>query len=638
MLVLANAFPGGVAAQGAPDRLVSLERALTDAQDSLQRGAVDVAERQYRDALVDGWLLLGELHSLARSWPEARDAFQEASRLSPQDRGAQRELAGILVSAGDAARAVAILAPLAANDVGDGETRRQLANALAASGQLEAAGRALDEASALASDDSELCYLLATDNLWLKRVEAAERLFTRLLEARPIPETRVLIGRTYRDVGDFEHARALLREALVENPSVRHAHYYLGTMILGDPRAGADRLDQAIAEFKAELALDRQDAVANDQLGVALLDAKRPAEALPALETAARTEERWTYLFHLGRCQLELDRPADAAATLERALADAREVNATEDELSGVRYRLGSALRKLGREQEAAPLLAAAARTSARSLVGGTAGAASSAVPLVEMSPLARLSQPQRRELLRFVGAGLARAYLNLGVMQVQRGRFADAAQLLEKAAALDSERPEVQRALGLAYFNARQYQAALAPLTRALAAQPGDARLARMLAMTALSSGNYVQAAGLLEKDAALEQDPALQYAYGVALVHTGRAREALEVCSRLLKQRGDSPELSVLVGQAEAQLGDYQAALEALTRALRQNSDVPEANATLGFVYSKQGRLLEAAAALRAAIASNPGDEGARQSLAAVLSRLQGTGRSPTHAAMSH
>ena len=56
------------------------------------------------------------------------------------------------------------------------------------------------------------------------------------------------------------------------------------------------------------------------------------------------------------------------------------------------------------------------------------------------------------------MSAALARAYLNLGVMQAQAERFARAAEMFEKAAAVDPDFPQVQSSLGVAYFNARQF------------------------------------------------------------------------------------------------------------------------------------------------------------------------------------
>ncbi|PYQ93901.1 MAG: hypothetical protein DMF97_19225, partial [Acidobacteria bacterium] len=55
----------------------------------------------------------------------------------------------------------------------------------------------------------------------------------------------------------------------------------------------------------------------------------------------------------------------------------------------------------------------------------------------------------ERLEIRRRVTAALARAYLNLGIMQAQTGRFVRAAELLEEAAHVDAGFPQVQYSLG---------------------------------------------------------------------------------------------------------------------------------------------------------------------------------------------
>src|SRR6185295_11074280 len=84
-----------------------------------------------------------------------------------------------------------------------------------------------------------------------KEPERAKTLFAEVLAARPGPQTRVLIGRTWRDAGDYERARAELQEALREDPRVVRAHYYLGVVALQEGRRAG--VDDAISEFQAEL-------------------------------------------------------------------------------------------------------------------------------------------------------------------------------------------------------------------------------------------------------------------------------------------------------------------------------------------------------------------------------------------------
>ena len=632
-LVLLNG-PSPAGATGAvADAAGTVERAMAAAENSLREGEFQAAESHYRDALREGWLLKGTLARVQGKPLEARDAFQRASTSAVENRFALQALALAHLQLGETAPAVESLRRLAHLKPGDVQTRRLLAQALAASGHPDESVRELEAARALAPGDAELSFALAGGYLRAKRVEEAARLFDRIALERPIPQTRVLIGRTYRDFGEYDRARAELRIALKQDPRVRRAHYYLGNVTVAEKgRAG---LEEAVPEFQAELRLAPQDLLANLELGMALVDTQRSEEALPALEVAARSEPpQARTLYYLGRAQLGVGRPAEATASLRQALALLQRDGATVGQLRVVHNQLGQALRSLGDGQDARVHFAEAERLSAQGSetsredlarqMAGTpdpeAGAAQG-VPMIEASPLAALPAPELLALERRVTEALARTHLNLGVMQAQRGRFAAAAEQLERAAEVDPDFPQVQQSLGIAYFNARQFDKATGPLARSLAANANDAGVRRMLAMAWLNCQAYGKAAELLRDDPERGSNPPLQFAYGLALAKSGQAARAEEVFSKLLSTHGDSAELSVLLGKAYAQMGDFDAAVEYLHKALRARADAAEANGALGVIFLKQGKLAEAEAALRAELRGHPSDLQSQQNLAYVL-----------------
>jgi tetratricopeptide (TPR) repeat protein len=502
----------GLAAGSSATPLDALERAVAAAEARLQAGDSAGAEARYADVLFQGWLLAAALE-----------------RTEPRPEAALQALRNAASFAG-----------------GEAASLRLLAKELAAAGQVEEAVGTLERAASAAPGDPELTFVLATDCLWLKRTDAAERLFARLLELRPIAETHVLIGHAYRDAAEYSRAREALRAALEQDPSARRAHYYLGTVILADPGSGPERLEAAIREFEAELKLAPEDALSWDQLGLALLEAGRHAEALGAARKAAGLEARALYVYHLGRCQLALDQASEAVASSRRALELATEQGAGEPELERMHYQLGLALRQTGARDEAAAQLAESRRIAARWTEAPRQAPASAEGSTAQAdSPLAKIPQGERAELKRRALAALAGAYLNLGVMQAQREAFDRAIELLEQAARLDATSPQVQYALGIACFGAKQFDRATGPLSVALAANPGDARLKRTLAMAWLDTGMYAKAAELLSQDPERETDPSVRFAYGLALAHTGREAEAEVVFRKLLAEQGESPEL---------------------------------------------------------------------------------------------
>jgi tetratricopeptide (TPR) repeat protein len=524
---------------------------MAGAEMSLQQADLRTAEGLFREAVFQGWLLVGALESVERRAPEARHAIADAALFATGDRDGGHALAAAHLRLGEPARAVEILEGLAAQDPRDGETRRLLGRALAAAGQRERAEAALAEAARLASTDPELAFHVAADFLWLKKPAQAEPLFARVLAARPIPQTRVLVARAYRDSGEYDRARAALEAALAQDPRVRRAHYYLGMVALADPRTGPERLEKAMQEFRAELALAPGDPAASDQLGLALLESERAADALPALEAAVRGEERSLHYLHLGRALLALGRTAESAAASRRALELALEHGGRESDIGRIHYQLGLALRRMGATQEATQHLAEAQRRA------GADPANDSGDP----GPLAEIPLAQRQALKRRARAAVARAFFNLGVIQVQdtrpmeaKERFARAAAFFERAAAIDPDFPQLSSSLGVAYFNARMFEEATVPLERAVAASPEDAGLKRLLATSWINTAAWDKAAALLADDPGRAADASLQFAYGLALLRGGRAAEAAPILEALLAADPQSAELDALVREAHA------------------------------------------------------------------------------------
>jgi Flp pilus assembly protein TadD len=586
--------------ESAADPAAPLDLAIAAAEGSLAKGEFPAAEDHYHAALFQGWLLKGSLEGFDHRLPEARQALEQATTYAPQDAAERRSLATAFVQVGDADAAVALLTPLAARDPRDAETRLLLAKSLTVVGQYDQAVAKLDEASASVADDPKMAFLLGVEYLWLKRPEPAERLFAQVVRARPIPQSHILIGRAYRDAGEYGRARDELRAALAQDPGVRRAHYYLGMVALADANTGPKRLALARVEFEEELKLEPQDPLANDQLGEVLIEAGRPAEALPFLETAVRVDPRAAYACSLGRNQLALDRPAEAAGTLRRALDLAATQAAPDSDVQKIHYLLGLALRKLGQTEEAATHLAEARRLSAAAEGGSEASPAARATRwATEGSPLAALSPAARAEILGRAVGGLARAYLNLGVLRAQspapaesRQRFAQAAALFASAADLDPDFPKVQLSLGIARFNARQFHEAVAPLERALAAAPDDPGLRSMLATSLLNTEAWGRAAELLRSDPERDTNPTLQSGYALALVRSGRGAEAESVLSELVAQRGESAELRLLLGQALLAQGKADDAVPQLQAAARLAPEDPRPHDELGHAYEKLGR----------------------------------------------
>lgn len=616
----------------------AVDRWMGEAETALRQGESQLAESLYRSALLEGWLLLGDLAVAEGDLVEARNAYRTASEVAVERKRPLTALALVDLRAGQSVEAIATSRDLLSRDPFDVPTRRLLAQALVSAGLIREAVQELSEVVEDHPEDLETAFSLASGLLRLEDVEAADTHFERLAEGRPIPQTHVLIGRTYRDFKHYERARRSLERALALDSKTRRAHYYLGTVTLLED--GKARLDEAIAHFEHELELAPDDPLCNLFLGMALVEGRRWEEALAPLDIAAGASDSRTDALHFrGRALFGLERFDEAIVPLGRALEliegnPERLRTADPSQLEGLHYQRAQALRRLGREDEARHHFDAAkaaaenlAQTSRERLSrylddaltrddtpGGFA-------PMLEVPAVARLEPAARGSLRTALTRHLARAYLNLGIQQVQKQRFARAVGLFEGTVTLAPDFPQAQRSLAIARFNAGQLAEAIDPLEQALGERRADTDLRRMLALAKLEVSAYGEAAELLRADPARDRDPSLQYTYGMALVRSGQTAEARDIFDRLMAENTEWPELQVLLGQANAQDGNFEAALAALDKALELDPTVAEAHGTLGVIHLRRGELEKAEEALWAELDGHPGDRRARYHLATVL-----------------
>jgi tetratricopeptide (TPR) repeat protein len=623
--------PVGLEALTAP-----LSRSMAAAEGSLVQQEKQRAESHFRAALLEGWMLQGALEAAEGNRAAARRAFERAATAAVETRRPNTALALLDLNDGATDSAIALLRSVVVRHPQSGSARRLLAQALVAADRPKEAVQELAEGFAARPDDLETAFALASGYLRLEKDDEAERVFAHIAAERPIPQTWILIGRTYRDFRAFDRARDALETALRLDPGVQRAHYYLGMLALH--AEGAFALPEALEQFRQELERFPRDPLTNLYYGMALAETRSFETAIPALEIALEwPPTRLDALRFLGRCHAALDRPAKALDFLRQALTLARGRGARTRQLSGILYQLGQLSQRLGATEEAEGYLAEAGRLSAQlvedqrekltDFLQDTVDLEANpwdVQPSVDVRRIQGLDPPERQALRHTVETALTRATFNLGVLKAQSGSFSQAADRFADAAEIDPDFPQLATSLGVAAFNAQRYDQAAEALRRALEQDPANADLRRMLAFSWLNLEAYAQAAELLADDPRRTTDPSIQYAYALSLVRSGRAdlaEQAEAVFQRLLAEHEDWPELHVLLGQAHAQDGDFDRAVAALERALELKADVAEAQLTLGILYLKQGRFEEAETALRGELAHHPEDLSARYHLAVVL-----------------
>jgi Flp pilus assembly protein TadD len=187
-------------------------------------------------------------------------------------------------------------------------------------------------------------------------------------------------------------------------------------------------------------------------------------------------------------------------------------------------YNVGSELLRLGRADDAAPLLERA----------------------VEIDP---------------ADAG---ARLNLGIAYATAGRPDRASQQFAATIQVRPDDAAAHEALGNALVAQGLLSDALDSLSRAVALEPGSWKFRTSLAVALWRSGQHESA--LNEYLEAVRLDPGNPVAHsnaGVALHQLGRPRDALSQYSAALALRPDYPEAHANAAQPLAELGDLRAAI---------------------------------------------------------------------------
>ena len=208
----------------------------------------------------------------------------------------------------------------------------------------------------------------------------------------------------------------------------------------------------------------------------------------------------------------------------------------------------------------------------------------------------------------------------NLGAALAKLGRY-DEAIVQYRAALAKKENADLRFNLALAYYKKGALREAVQQLNTLQAAQPGDTRIATLLADCDARLGQDQQAIAVLTPvEAAHPDDLAVAWLLGSALIRAGHKRDGLERVDRVARQ-GNRPEAYLLAGQTALKMNEFERARDYADAALRLNPKLPGADTLRGTVLTYLGDTQGAIAALRKAVEADPHDFDAQVGLGAVL-----------------
>jgi len=208
----------------------------------------------------------------------------------------------------------------------------------------------------------------------------------------------------------------------------------------------------------------------------------------------------------------------------------------------------------------------------------------------------------------------------NLGAALAKLNRFDEAIEQY-RAVLAKKDNPGLRLNLALAYYKKGAWREAVPELEKLHAAQPGDVRIATLLADCDTNLGHDDKVIAVLSPlEAAHHDDLSVEWLLGSALIRTGRAREGLDRVD-YVAHAGNRPEAYLLAGRTALKMNEFERARDYAAAARKLDPRLPGLDTLEGTVLSYLGDTEGAAAALRRAVETDPADFEAQLGLGAVL-----------------
>ncbi|HEX6467059.1 MAG TPA: tetratricopeptide repeat protein, partial [Terriglobales bacterium] len=443
-----------------------------------------------------------------------------------------------------------------------------------------------------------IAYSLALADLELKKTSLATVLFDEMKNSLPEnAQLHFLIGRAFLATNYPQLATGEFDRAAVMDSNYPDVHYYLGlSAVLSAQAPDISSGESQSLLIKAEAALQE-----------AVMRQPKDPRAFYYLGQCYTSEQQW-------------EKAADAYRAVLKLTPAAQQMDAA---MEGAYNGLAEALRKLGKNEEAAAESAkaqgirATLQKDAASASGSDTGKANAASNQQELQSMmlrpgdtgshdAKAEAAYTKSMATLLG----QAYDNLGVIEARASNYAQAAQEFSQAAKWEPSIPSLDRNWGVAAFRAEKYEEAAGPLERELHRTPSDRSIREMLGLCYYMGDKFAASAQTLRPVLdQLSDNAGLLYAAGVSLVRSGDAKNGARVFSRMLDKDQNVAAVHLMLGQAYAQEQNYSEALAEFSRALQIDPHIAEAHYASGMVALKQGNMDASADQFQQELSVNPG-----------------------------
>lgn len=312
-----------------------------------QRTAIEAQESRLRSILGLGFNDLATAEAVTGQFLAALGHYQEAERWDPKIPGLTKNLGLSAFRSDNFPEAIRGLSKALEEDAADAPARALLGMSYFATDKFAEAAKTFAPLGVQGMQDSTVGYAWAVSVARTGELKHASEILSQYEKGNLSPETLLLVGQLWIEIGDYAHSVGALHRALQMDSGLPKAHYYSGqadilwqhwsqaadeftaelALVPTDPDAKFNlgfvdlqlsKTDEAADLFRQVLILHPDHAKSQYELGKLLLDRGQAKEAIEHLETAARLSPETDYVhYQLQAAYRKESRIAEADRELE---------------------------------------------------------------------------------------------------------------------------------------------------------------------------------------------------------------------------------------------------------------------------------------------------------------------------------
>jgi tetratricopeptide (TPR) repeat protein len=334
-----SAIDGAAADPYGSPSIATLDRSSLNAE---EKRRAEQQEKSLRAVLAAAFSDLATIEAKTGIYQSAVGHYLEAERWDAAVPRLYRNLGAAAFRLQNYPEAIRALSQALIVEPSDAPIRAMLGSAYFASDNFANAAQAISPLGERALHDPVLGYTWAASLVRIGDLKEAARILD-AAEKNPLPpETVLLVGQLWTDIGDYSRAIESFHQALALNPQAPRVHYFSGITY-----TQWQKQTEAIAEFRAQLAITPDDPDTKNNLGYVFLQQGKSgdAESLFREVLQARPDNGMAH-YQLGKILLERQ---DITGALEHLQIAARVL----PEADYVHYQLQAAYRKASRNADA---------------------------------------------------------------------------------------------------------------------------------------------------------------------------------------------------------------------------------------------------------------------------------------------